>query len=248
MLQSVNGMVSVILKAVANCGDAINQGAECGTAVTEMTGSMAGVAATSSGIAEHCPKTSVKPIPGLVQQAANPGNPPFSHALAYCIVDSKNLIKAVLRVSVRIADASEQCAPENSDPEGLRCGAGVLNVLAAVGDMGEFIAGVVGHCSKPENQPAACASEVLGLLRNLVELSFAGTKISKACTLNPAQQLYLDNAKEGVKTPTTTSNNLPSFALAALLPMTAVVSFVAGRRMAKFRQAPAADDEMPSLE
>merc|ERR1719401_1326826 len=108
-IQAVNGMVSVILKAVANCGDVINQGAECGAAVTEMTGSMAGVAATSSGIAEHCPKTSVKPIPGLVQQAQNPGNPPFSHALAYCIVDSKNLIKAVMRVSVRIADAANLC-------------------------------------------------------------------------------------------------------------------------------------------
>jgi len=246
-IESVTGMITVILKAVENCGDVVNHGAECGAAVTEITGSMAGIAATSSGIAEHCPKTAIKPIPGLVQEAENPGNPPFGHALAYCIVDSKNLIKAVLRVSMRVADAGSVCndqAGEGSAGQ-VACGGRVLHVLAALGDMGEFIAGVVGHCSQPENQPAACASEVLGLLRNLVELSYSGVKISTACKLNEAQQLYLDNAKEAVETPTIANSISVSLLLAVSLPMTAVMSFVAGRRIAKYRKLPAAADEMP---
>lgn len=252
-IESVNGMINVILKAVANCGDVINQGAECGAAVTEVTGSMAGVAATSSGIAEHCPKTSMKPIPGLVQEAANPGNPPFSHALAVCIVDSKDLIKAVLRVSVRIADASHLCSDENAAngaplQGSYECGGGILSVLAAVGEMGEFIAGVVGHCSKPENQPAACAAEVLGLLRNLAKLSGAGVRVGSACSLNEDQRLYLEHAKVAGKIPTNTNSNLSFLGLAALLPMTAVLSFVAGRRMAKYREVPAADDKMQLVE
>jgi len=232
-IESVNGMIKVILKAVSNCGEFVNKGAECGAAVTEITGSMAGVAATSSGIAEHCPKTSIKPIPGLVEHAENQGNPPFGSALAHCIVDSKNLIKAVLRLSMRITDAAELCPQGGKD-----CEESVLNVMAAVGEMGEFIAGVVGHCSKPENQPAACAANVLGLLRNLVELSESGMKVSSECRLNEAQQLYLDNAKERVETPTNSNSNLSTLALAALLPMAAVLSFVAGRRMAKYRPVP----------
>jgi len=250
-IQSVTGMINVILKAVATCGDSFNLKVACGAAVTQVTGSMAGVAATASGIAEHCPKTSIKPIPGLVQQSTGVGGATFDHGLAYCIVDSKNLVKSVLRLSVRIADASEMCKGANAG--GNTCGlfgitAGILGVLGAVGEMGEFIAGVVGHCSKPENQPAACASEVLGLLRNLAELSQAGTIMGNVCELSADERLYLDNARGGVEAPDNTNSNLPTSALVALLPMTAVLSFVAGRRIAKFHRAPAADPEMASVE
>jgi len=244
-IQSVSGMINVILKTVNNCGAAFNPREICLASVTELTAAMAGVAATSSGIAEECPKTSMKPLPALAN-GLDGGK--FNHALAYCMIDAKGLIKAVLKMSVRIADASELCKPGAAYSEE-SCTTGILGVLDAVGQMGQFIAGVVGYCSEPNmNQPAVCASQVLGLIRNLQTLSFTGNKMSEACSLSSAERLYLDNTQKGVKTPDTTASNSPTFALAALLPVTGIMSFVAGRRMAAFRQTQPFDSEMPAEE
>jgi len=244
-IQSVNAMINVILKTVDNCGGAFNLKEKCGMAVGELTAAMAGVAATSSGIAEHCPKTAMEPVPGL-SDGLNGGE--FNHALAYCIIDAKGLIKAVLKVSVRIADASEDCKIADASQLS-QCTAGILGVLDSVALMGEYIAGVVGHCSKPNiNQKAACASEILGLIRNLNTLGFAGAKMAGTCGLNADQRLFLDNAKKGIETPDTTNSNLPTFALAALLPIAGLMSFVAGRRMSAFRQTRTFDTETPAEE
>jgi len=240
-IQSVNGMINVILKTVNDCGAAFNPKQVCLASVGEVTAAMAGIAATSSGIAEECPKTAMKPLPAIVT-GLDGGK--FNHALAYCIVDAKALVKATLKMSVRIVDASEVCKGNFID-----CTSGILGVLDAVAQMGEFIAGVVGYCTQPDiNQPAACASQVLGLIRNLNSLGYTGTEMAKACSLSSAERLYLDNARNGVQTPGTKDSNSPMLALAALLPVTGILSFVAGRRMAAFQQMRTFDAEMAAEE
>jgi len=210
--------------------------------VGEVTAAMAGVAATSSGIATHCPKSALKPVTG-VQQSVNDGH--FSHGLAHCIVDAKSLIKTVIAASVFIADASQTCKVQ-----GPACSLSILRILGSVTRMGEYIAGVVGHCTKPGNQAAARAGEVLGLLRNLGDLSTAGTHMSILCALTDAERLYLENEDDDVtETPETTNGSFLMFSLAALLPITAVLSFVAGRRMAKSSRQPSTyDTEMLGTE
>jgi len=230
-IQAVNNMINTVLKTVDDCTGALQGKAQCGMAVGQVTSAMAGVAATASSIAEHCPKTSMQPVPGLQQAAV--GNPPFSHALAHCIVDAKSLIYSIIMMSTLIADASQDCKVK-----GEACTVSILMVVASVARMGEFIAGVVGHCSKPPNQAGACAGGVLGLLRNLGDLATAGKTMGVVCALTMGERLYLEESRRGkqIQTEATIKDKLPMFALAMLLPITAALSFVAGRRMAKYHQ------------
>merc|ERR1719181_2121694 len=54
-IESVNGLVNVILKAVDKCGDLKTENHKCGLAVGVLTESYAGLAAASSGIVAKCP-------------------------------------------------------------------------------------------------------------------------------------------------------------------------------------------------
>merc|ERR1719191_976065 len=54
-IESVNGMVNVILKAVNSCGKLKTENHKCGLAVGVLTESYAGLAAAASGIVAKCP-------------------------------------------------------------------------------------------------------------------------------------------------------------------------------------------------
>jgi len=72
-----------------------------------------------------------------------------------------------------------------------------------------------GHCELPYGRLAVCAE--------------AGLKVKGECKVDEADRLYLENGEKAA-----TSNSMP-LALAALLPISAVLSFVAGSRFAKYR-------------
>jgi len=230
-IESVNHMINTILKAVQKCGVAF-QGAhaKCGLAVGELTESFAGIAAVSSGIVEHCPPNSGATTGGpAIMAGRNTVN--FPHKFAHCIVDMKSLVKAILKATLRLVTLKDNC---QDNPQGRYCARNVLQVVGAFAGMGEFIAGAVGHCSQVTNQNAACASEIIGLLRQLSNLGKAGTTLSKECALSEAERLYLDTGDDDLETETTGSNFM-NMGLTALIPVTAVLSFVVGRRIAKGR-------------
>merc|ERR1719460_3244014 len=54
-IESVNGMVNVILKAVNACGDLNTANKDCGLAVGVLTESWAGISSASAGIVAKCP-------------------------------------------------------------------------------------------------------------------------------------------------------------------------------------------------
>jgi len=238
-IQAVTLMINTINKAVNGCGQIMDNRAQCGIAIGEVTASMAGVAGASSAIAEDCPEKHLgEPVHGL-GEALSGTSGHFSHNLATCIIDSKRLFFMVIRASAQIADASEQCkTPGDKD-----CADAVIKTTIAVAAMGEMIAGVVGTCTKPDNQQAKCAAGVLGLLRNLVHMSNAGKALDGACEATAAERLFLENGGSQAQAQAPTKDNLPTFALAMLLPITAVMSFVAGRRMAKSQRTPTYDAE-----
>ena len=97
------------------------------------------------------------------------------------------------------------------------------------------MAGSVAHCESAiagkENSKAECASTVQGMVSNLMNVADVGMKVHKACGLSDAERLYLEN---GADKATSSSSSMP-MALAALLPISAVLSFVAGSRFAKAR-------------
>ena len=69
----------------------------------------------------------------------------------------------------------------------------------------------------------------------------ASTAMSKACKVEGAQRLYLED--DEASTSPAASTGSVTLALAALLPITAVLSFVGGTRLAKARAQPARDCE-----
>lgn len=226
-IESVTGMINVILKALQRCGGALQGVKErCGLAAGEVTESLAGVAAASSGIAENCHKGDIHPVEGLKQEFLV-GSNHMTPKLASCIVDIKSMTKAVLKASLGFATVKTNCDESSGD-----CVGNVLYIVSSMAELGEYIAGVVGHCSTPVNHQAACASDILGLLRNLAHLSASGTQLAQACSLSAAERLYLENDKDAQAEDDTNTRSL-GFALAAFLPITAVLSFVGGRRMAK---------------
>merc|ERR550537_2145918 len=186
-IEAVNNVIHLISNSAQGCGDALSQKAQCDSAVMSVTSSMAAVAGASSGIAENCPKTSVKPAPGL-GEAMSGTDPKFPHGLAMCIVDSKSLFWSVLRVGANANDAASSCKGQEGSPA---CVDSVLRVVDSVAHMGEFIAGIVGHCTKPGDQKAKCASDVLALLRDLNVMGRSGSNMQTLCGLSSSERLYL---------------------------------------------------------
>jgi len=230
-IESVTGMINVILKAIQRCGGVLqDMRARCGLAAGEVTESLAGVAGSISGIAEHCEKGDIKPVQGLKDEFMI-GSNHMTPKLAACVVDIKSMTKSVLKASLGFATVKTNC-----DESTGACVGNVLYIVSAMAELGEYIAGVVGHCSTPVNHDAACASDILGLLRNLAHLSASGTSLAAACALTGPERLFLENDGNDVQeAQDDTKSKSLSFGLAALLPITAVLAFMGGRRMAKTR-------------
>merc|ERR1719191_1183198 len=73
-IESVNGMVNVILKAVQKCGHLESESAQCGLTVGVLTRSFAGLAAAGSGIAAKCHHLAPNAVPtNLVYSYPNAG-------------------------------------------------------------------------------------------------------------------------------------------------------------------------------
>merc|ERR1719230_1603729 len=102
---------------------------------------------------------------------------------------------------MRLLPLKDSCSSDSKKD----CVHNALHVVAAFASMGEFIAGSVGHCSKPTNDDAACASEVLGLLRELHDLGQSGERMSSMCFSETPQRLYDDD--KGGKEPSSALMN-----------------------------------------
>merc|ERR1712178_228046 len=112
--------------------------------------------------------------------------------------------------------------------------------MGAFTEIGEYVSGAVGHCTVPTNHDAVCASDVIGLLRETAGLAEAATSVATECQLSEAERLFLASDEVEMPkaaAPVPASTNFMTMGLAALLPVAAALSFVAGRRMAKGQRA-----------
>lgn len=242
-IEAVDNVINLVSNAAEGCEHVLSRKEKCNSAVMSATSAMAAVAGASSGIAEDCPKHSVKPAPGL-GEALSGTDGKFPQGLALCIVDAKELFWSVLHFGANANDAHQTCGGSGAGSP--RCVDAVLHTLDSVAQVGEFIAGVVGHCTEPGDAKAKCASDVLALLRDLNSLGVSGNSMSKRCGLSRRERLYLQGKRDHL-IDDEQSLPLPTIGLAALLPITAVLSFVVGRRMAKARQ-PSYDPESVEFE
>merc|ERR1719451_209564 len=101
--------------------------------------------------------------------------------------------------------------------------------------MGQYLSNAVGRCSPAAANTkritnATCASEVLHLVRHVSNVGRASVDLQQSCEIG-AERLYQIEHGDVENQ----SSNSVTLGLAAMLPLTAVLSFVGGSRFAKSR-------------
>jgi hypothetical protein len=228
-------MVNVILKAVDKCGKLEGENTKCGLQIGVLTKAFAGLAASSSGVAAKC----TAGTPGFLVQQPNilAGQSALASAaqqasFAQCLVDVKDVTKSLFKATKRIIDVKENCDGEHPR----HCAHNSLKIVAAFAAMGEYLAGAIGRCSAPTaanakmRQDGQCAQEAQSLVRHTANTARASMYLNKYCELD-AQRLYELESEKGDETEK--SSNSVTLALAAFLPLTAVLGFVGGSRFAR---------------
>jgi len=248
-IESVNGMVNVILKAVGNCGALKDDHYKCGLAVGVLTRSFAGMASASAGIAAKCPTGKnpvVETIGGAMESASRYGgdNQKASDAMekmpkgfGVCVINVKDTVKALFKAIKRIMTIKDNCV----DASSLHCAHNTIKVVSSFMALGEYLAGAIGKCDANSHSNAICAQMALRLVRQVENVGRAGVAMTSDCNIGGAERLYLENADEA-STPAT--SNMATIALGALLPLTALVAFVGGSRFAKSRTQVTSDSEL----
>jgi len=254
-VESVNGMINVILKAVGKCGALESDHYKCGLAVSVLTRSFAGLAGASAGVVAKCPKkggSAVTTVAEEMEDAKRYGGPRPSKEAGEagnavlkthtdtpvkCIINIKDTFKSLFKAIKRIMTIKDNCV----DPNSKDCAHNALKVVSAFVALGEYMAGAVGMCSSQHSATALCTQMSLRLARNLENVAKASIAMSRDCSVGAAERLYLENAEDAEAAP---ASNKATMALGALLPLTAVVAFVGGARFAKSRAQVTSDSEL----
>merc|ERR1719263_649237 len=252
-------MVNVILKAVNKCGSLNTEHADCGLAVGVLTRSMAGLSAASAGIVARCPNKlnsghALATVGDAVESANKYGTSGgdrayktagFGSQFGQCIINIKDTMKSLFKAIKRIMTVKHNC----EDPKSKHCAHNVAKIVASFTALGEYLSGALGKCTVASNPSmsadALCAQMSLRLIHHVDNVDRAGTNMARHCDLTAAERLYLEDEDGEVSTPA--KDNSATLALAALLPITAVMSFVLGKRLAKSRAEPSTELDREAL-
>jgi hypothetical protein len=250
-MKSITGMIDTIVKSIDKCGvlDTINR--KCGESSTDLVKASAGLAASTGEVVLHCvqkedrrlqsPCDTVAAAPVAPTTAApDKSSTPdiFKHPLKLmkCLVNVKDSMKYIMQTINDISKMKKEC-----DESAGECVENAEKLVLALSGLGKVVTGIVGHC-KPEVKLGKCANAVASLTHDLVEIAEAGKTMSVQCALPnggkgptvvqvpvPAAKRLYEQGENGNIVSSGISSNL---ILAAFLPLTAIVSFVGGRRHA----------------
>jgi len=224
-------MGGAIAGMVGDCGGSgLDAGGKCGLSVNELISSTAGLAAASGKIADKCFKTVPAQYDAHVLEEAT--------ILGKCVANSGGAMNSFFKASNGIQAAKAQC-----NSEGKKCTTSRLNVVSILAHMGGFIAESVDDCSATHDKATAtkgmdtsaveCAGAIMDGIGDLTTFSALALNIQKDCAAS-SSRLYLES--EATKAEAGMGN--PSlFGLAAMVSISAVLSFVAGARFAKSRDS-----------
>jgi len=212
---AVGNMANILVAALDKC-DAIKSD-KCGTLAGDMVAATAGLASFTAGTVDACPNeyADVAAKDDLEDVGLN-----RNLNLGKCIVDAKGSLKGIFEVTASLKKVED----------GGDAAHNALATVSAFGALGSAIAAAVHDCSAFAGQGVAhakCAAKSSGLVREITQISNIALSMSHSCSAS-ASRLYIENGKA-----TTATNNSMSLALAAFLPVAAVLGFVLGRRMGK---------------
>merc|ERR1712070_1225200 len=220
-VQSVNGMINVILKAMHKCGDFNNVDAQCTMAGLELTKASAGSGASAANVAQHCENGNLATNTGTGTSIAN-GNWPQQDP-AQCIVDIKDSLKNLFKAIRSLMAVTNKCQMGSE-----HCASDVMSIMAALSGFGGYLSGAVGHCSPPATVTGSvCGQASLQLTQDLEKIGQAGIRLHEHCGA-AATRLYSDIQVKKVQSKSgfASSTNL---ILASFIPVTAIAAFVGGR-------------------
>jgi len=255
-VEAVNKMTLVIVKAVDKCGAITTENPQCGLAAGTLTSSVAALSKASAGIVAKCPNdynhgTPLATVGGAMNAAATANDASdtatamgggFNPTFGQCIINIKDSVKSLFKAVKRAMILSDAC----TEPESLECAHNAIKLVDAFVGLAEFVSGAVGKCAVAPNNRVngQCAAQSLALVRAVGTVDRAGTALAAACAPTPAARLYLDSLDQKKVAAAPASSGL-TMGLTAMLPLTAVVAFVAGKRLATARSVqPLPDEEM----
>jgi len=223
--ESVQRVINVILKALDHCDVAHH--VDCARASLDLTTSVAGLAAASGGIIADCPN---KLQPGGVTSRTDMREADVyddkKHNFGrtgHCVVDVKHSLKAIFK-TIKVLMSLKKNHSKNA-----------IKVVAAFAGLGEYLAGVVGHCTDYANVKALCAAQSARLIKQFTNVAKGGRGLAKECHLSQSRLYALENDEDETDIPEASSSSSVTLALAAILPLTAVLGFVGGSRLSKGR-------------
>merc|ERR1711908_204130 len=115
-----------------------------------------------------------------------------------------------------------------------QCNKNVAKIVAAFADMGAYLAGAVGKCSNGTqvDVEAQCAQYSLKLADALADVDRSAAGMQMGCGLTATQRMYLEE-EDFTAMPAAGNGNSVTLGLSAVLPITAVLGFVGGKRLAR---------------
>lgn len=217
--QSIADMANVIVKASKKCG-LLDSSSDCGIAVGQLLSATAGLANAIGNVINNCPNINQPTTGTILNRQTN---------LGLCIIDVKNALKGVFDIMQGLTNIKQNVAKQ----------AAVAGLFA---DFGGYVANAVDDCHTYANKGQDstvqddCAAGILGLVSSLTDIGEIGNDLSQKCEAARSSRLYSQQKVDSAST--SIPINL------ALLPIVAVASFFAGKRLAKTRSAAAREVEL----
>lgn len=256
--EAVNRMVNIILRAVKTCGLVSTD--PCGVAASKLTAHFEGIAASSGGVVQECRnplQTKLKLTMRDSLRANGAGmpltDPHFPQGeQTICAVDLKDSMAQVFQVSVAVSKAKKNCDAKNG-----KCAYDAMDIISAFAGMGKYLMGAIGHCGAVnlpvKDFPLTCSEHIAGLTRGVMGFAADADDLWNACSSGSsgkssfvpppapapeeviivpaaAPRLYASADKDCKGDDCNHESSALNVALTALLPVAAVVGFVAGRR------------------
>jgi len=207
---AVTHLASSIAGTIQACGSVrFDESAACGIAADNMVSATAGLAEAGEIIADKCAHLG-KGGDVLVG----------STQLGKCVADMSGSINGIFNVANTMQKLKANCGDG-------KCPITSLDAVGILASLGGSITAAVGDCSKYQNpkhdaSETDCAGAIMGAVTQLAATVDQSKTMQKTCEA-PAR-LYSQTAPRATNTPAI-------MAFGAALPLTAVVSFILGKRL-----------------
>jgi hypothetical protein len=220
---AVGNMANIIVAALDECDVIKTANKQCGELAGELTVAVAGLASKTAGMVDGCHHNKLE---GHTQDNMAAVKLNRDLDLGECIIDAKSSLASIFDTVASLKQVAVGGDAEHN----------AFATVSAFASLGSAVAAAVDDCSAfsgaGHNENARCASETLGAVRELHSIADIAHAMATTCE-SSASRLYLENGKEKRKKNRAIANNSMSLALAAFLPVAAVLGFVFGRRLGK---------------